>query len=222
MSAPTYEEILNQLGKTKLLAVSKTKSLQAIEQLYNKGQRDFGENRLQELQDKSQQCQFEDIRWHYIGQIQSKKIKHILSVKNLSAVHSIDSLKTLQQFFKHAKEFQGETLELYIQVNTSGEEQKAGVSEYSQLLELGKYFDSHAPTGFQLTGLMTMGNWRTDDLQADARRCFKQLKQWRDQLAADLCGKTLQLSMGMSQDYEIAVEVGSDIVRLGTILFGAR
>ena len=193
-----------ELGDTLLVAVSKNQSLQKIIELYNQGQRDFGENKIQEIFGKAQALP-NDIRWHMIGQVQRNKLSKLLSIPNLVAIHSVDRLALLEELIKSQV-----NCDLYLQVNTSGEKEKSGFKNFEQLE--GAYQLSHK--NVCIKGLMTIGAIRSEDFERDANLCFSKLKKMRDKL-----NPKLKLSMGMSQDYKIALKHGSTCVRIGSALF---
>ncbi len=197
-----------------LIAVSKTFPAEIVKQAYDAGLRIFGENRPQELRDKSQVLP-QDIQWHFIGHLQTNKIKYVLPVARL--IHSVDSLHLAQAL----SEFAGKknlTVPILLEVNTSGEQTKFGFKP-DEVLRAFEHID-RLPN-LQLHGLMTIGPL-TDDVQR-IRQSFRQLralqndlrKQWGEQ-------KTAILSMGMSGDFEIAIEEGSTHIRVGTAIFGKR
>lgn len=196
-----------------LLAVSKTKPSADIVALYNKGQRAFGENYLQEAVSKIREINIDDIEWHFIGHIQSNKTKEI--AENFHWAHGLESLK-------HAKRLNDQRLEklpplqVCIQVNITGEESKSGVS-VEQLDALAQQI-TDLPN-LTLRGLMTMPNPNTSNLEQKA--VFQQLRQCKEHLLTR--GVTLDtLSMGMSGDMGNAICEGSTMVRIGTALFGSR
>lgn len=203
--------------ETKLLIVSKTRSIEDIQLYYDLGQRDFGENRVQELAMKAnalkESCP--DIRWHMIGNLQSNKLNQLFVIPGLWAIHSVDSLELLEKMVKSEHKLKSE-VHLFFQVNTSHEEEKSGFESDSDLLGASKLISSSAK--LKLSGLMTMGTLRTEHFEAEATRCFKELNQLKGQLE-HACGLRLQTSMGMSQDYELAIEEKSHWIRLGTMMF---
>lgn len=211
-------QINNQLqGRTKLLAVSKTKPVELIKEAYEYGQRDFGENKVQDLFEKAQDLEsLAGLRWHFIGTLQSNKINKLLSVPGLYAIHSVDSLKLLNKLLK--KEIRGE-IRIYLQVNTSREDEKSGFESFEELEQAVKILTEQKV--WKLAGLMTIGSIRAQDFEKAAQESFGLLRDYKQRLERkyDL---DLELSMGMSQDFKIAMEFGSDWVRIGTQIFGAR
>lgn len=213
-----YLHVMTELkAPTKLLIVSKTRSVEEIEYFYSLGHRDFGENRVQELYDKSdllyEKCP--EIRWHMIGHLQSNKLNQLFKITNLVAIHSVDDGDLLEKIIKKDGDLH-HSLGLFLQVNTSMEQEKSGFEKIESLVESLTYFRN--AKNIQWQGLMTMGTLRTEDTQVEARRCFNELISWREKLAS-YAGKKLELSMGMSQDYKIATELHSDWIRLGTMMF---
>jgi pyridoxal phosphate enzyme (YggS family) len=212
-----YERIKAELDakSVTLVAVSKTKPVEDIRELYDMGHRDFGENYVQELTSKAAQLPA-DIRWHFIGHLQSNKVKYIAPFVQL--IHGVDSLRLLQEIDKQAGKHQ-RRIKCLLQVHIAEEETKFGfdVSDMAGLSEVLK-----TSAGFQsseISGLMGMASF-TDDMskvKGEFQRLkdlFDHLKQAHTQLST--------LSMGMSSDYNIAVEKGSTMVRIGSLLFGER
>lgn len=208
------KKILSELsGKAKLLAVTKTVTSDTIRELYSLGQRDFGENRVKDLEIKANELKdLTDIRWHFIGNLQRKKVKDLFSIPNLYAIHSIDSQKLIDELIKRQDELTHD-LKLFIQVNTSHEEQKSGFENINEITQALTTLSKSAK--LKAIGLMTMATIRTQDQEAEALRCFKDLNQLKE----DLGVQSLELSMGMSQDYQIALKVGTDWVRIGSLLY---
>lgn len=200
-----------------LLIVSKTRSIDEIKAYYQLGHRDFGENRVQELSEKAEALTNEcpEIRWHMIGHLQSNKINALYKVQNLHAIHSVHDEDLLDKLVK-AEDKLVHPIEIYLQYNTSKEEEKSGFESYQELKKSAGVTLSSKK--LKLTGLMTMGTLRTENFEGEARRCFKELCSIRNQLRKEI-NRPLLLSMGMSQDYQIALEEGSNWIRLGTVMF---
>jgi pyridoxal phosphate enzyme (YggS family) len=194
-----------------LVAVSKTKPAHDIMELYNQGQRVFGENYVDELVEKAQELP-KDIRWHFIGHLQSNKIKELLSVDNLECIQTVDSANLCGKLNKRLQE-KNKSLDIYTQVKISEEESKSGV-EPGELPHLLDYIDSQCP---QLTfkGLMTIGP--IGDLSI-----FKNMQKIKEELESKGRFENIELSMGMSGDYKEAIIEGATIVRIGSALFGER
>lgn len=199
-------------SQAQLLVVSKTRSADEIRALYQAGQRHFGENKVQELLEKdSALADLVDLKWHLIGHLQSNKVNKLKSISRLLAVHSVDSLSLLEKLIQTLPKSVG----YFLQVNTSGEDEKSGFESTQQIQEAMAYLKRQ---NLQAQGLMTMGTIRTEDVAGEARRCFKNLIEIRDSLQLQQESR-LQLSMGMSGDYLIARDMGSDWVRVGSKIF---
>ena len=196
-----------------LLAVTKNFPVLTLQEAYDHGLRQFGENRVQEALEKMGELPH-DIQWHLIGRLQSNKINKILG--KFVLVHSVDSLELAQAL---SQRLQGKQQEILLEVNTSGEASKAGV-EVSDAPQVAEKIASLP--GLRLKGLMTIGPLTEDKVQQ--RDAFKRLKGLFDQIQAKpFGGENFDvLSMGMSGDYEAAIEEGSTMVRIGTALFGPR
>jgi pyridoxal phosphate enzyme (YggS family) len=211
----------NELGNTQLIAVSKYSKLEDIELAYESGQLDFGESKVIDLKLKSDHFinnNFSDVRWHFIGHLQTNKVKDLLRVKNLFAIHSIDSVRLLKELLKNKTYFQGRELHLFFQVNTSHEEEKSGFEVYEELVQAIQLLQSEK-SPFVLLGLMTIGTMRTENFKEEAIRCFEDLNSINQKISNEFPINNLKLSMGMSQDYKIAVTHGSDYVRIGSAIF---
>lgn len=211
-------------GKAALITVSKTFPLSDVRAAYLAGARDFGENKVQDLLDKSQEWQRlypqDSIRWHFIGGLQSNKMRTLLKVPSLAAIHSLDSLKLLELF---AKESAGAAPKpaFFLQVNTSGEAQKGGFEDLSTLESAVKWLQENKLEK-QFWGLMTLGKIGGADYLKDARHSFESLKKMKQSLEKSFHLSPLKLSMGMSDDLSVALEVGTDFVRVGSKIFGSR
>ena len=202
-----------------LMAVSKTVEPERIKEAYAAGLRVFGENRVQEFEGKSAALsELKDAEWHLIGHLQSNKAKKAAEL--FHAIDSVDSLRLAERLNQAATEA-GKKLAVLIEIKVAEEESKAGVSldspELENLLRAAPQLES-----LQIRGLMTVPPF-TDDPQG-ARPYFRLLRDLRDQIAArKLPGIQMDaLSMGMSHDFEVAIEEGSTCVRVGTAIFGAR
>ena len=213
----SYLNLKNSLGKASLVAVSKTKTVDIIMELYDAGQRDFGENYVQELTDKYNTLP-KDINWHFIGHLQSNKVKYIAPFVHL--IHSVDSFKLLQEINKQGKK-NNLVVNCLLQIYIAQEETKFGLDE----TELDNIFGSSelkSLTNIKICGFMGMASF-TDD-QEKVRNEFRYLKTLFNSykhLSTTNCEVKI-LSMGMSADYAIAVEEGSNMVRIGSLLFGSR
>ncbi len=201
-----------------LVAVSKTKPIEAIKEKYELGHRIFGENRVQELVEKNEILP-KDIEWHMIGNLQRNKVKYIAPFINL--IHSVDSLKLLNEIQKEALKNQ-RVISILLQLKIASETTKAGLAaeEVREILE--KYLSGSFPN-VQIKGLMGMASFtdNTKVVRDEFRQLnilFKELQEWDN-----IDQKTFTIkSMGMSQDYQLAIEEGSNMVRIGSLLFGAR
>ncbi len=200
-----------------LLIVSKTRSVQEIQAYYDLGHRDFGENRVQELSEKADHFKntCPEIRWHMIGNLQSNKINQLFEIPNLWAIHSVDDKDLLKKMVK-AQGRLTHAVNIFLQYNTSKEEEKAGFEDYETLKLTASMIQNSSR--LILKGLMTMGTLRTENREAEARRCFKELQALTTKLSQDL-NLNLETSMGMSGDYKIALEESSKWIRLGTVMF---
>lgn len=202
-------------GEVQLLAVSKRHPAAAVTAAIAAGQRCFGENRVQELTAKAAELgAVEGLGWHLIGSLQTNKVRDLLRVPGLALVHSCDRAKLADALHRESAS-SGRTLDVLLQVNATGEEQKhgCGVAEAPALLE----HVQERCGALQVRGLMAMG-----PLAGAARPVFDQVRALRDELCAR-SGLSLEtLSLGMSGDLEDAIAAGSTMVRVGTALFGAR
>ena len=216
-----YISIIQELEEkgVKLVAVSKTKPVSDILELYNLGQRDFGENYVQELTGKYSRLP-QDIRWHFIGHLQSNKVKSIASFVHL--IHGIDSFKLLKEINKQAQK-NNRVIDCLLQVHIAQEETKFGFKEE----ELDELLHIHSKEleelkNIKVIGLMGMASFSNDINKV--RNEFAYLKSLFDKYAR-LQAPNFQLrtlSMGMSGDYKTAIGEGSTMVRIGSLLFGAR
>lgn len=211
-----YETIRKELdGKQiALVAVSKTKSHEEILELYNLGQRDFGENYVQELVDKADLLP-KDVRWHFIGHLQTNKVKSIAAFVQL--IQGVDSLKLLKELNKQAEK-ESRVIDCLLQVHIAQEETKFGLDE-KELNELISQFANESMKNVRIVGLMGMASF-TDDIEK-VRKEFQHLKRLFDRLTTQNSRLTT-LSMGMSSDYKVAIEEGGNMVRIGSLLFGER
>lgn len=220
-----YREIVTELaGKATLVAVSKTKPAEDIQALYDLGHRDFGENYVQELTQKHEQLP-KDIRWHFIGHLQSNKVKYIAPFVHL--IHGVDSYNLLKEINKQALK-NNRVIDCLLQVYIAKEETKFGLDE-NELDDLLQASPINQLTNIQITGLMGMASF-SDNMDI-VRSEFKYLKSLFDRYAQPQTypehsrrtnHKFQTLSMGMSADYKTALEEGSNMVRIGSLLFGER
>ncbi|GAA5922739.1 pyridoxal phosphate homeostasis protein [Sporobolomyces koalae] len=226
---------------TRLVAVSKVKPSSDILALYHHGVRHFGENYPQELESKAKELP-QDIAWHYIGTLQSNKCKMLAAIPNLYAIETLTSIKAANHLHSTLSTLsppRDTRLDVFLQVNTSGEASKSGLPPLSsssasdapsELVDVAKHILKECDT-LQLKGLMTIGSWDhstagPDEVNPD----FDTLRNTRRLLAQRLNAEghesvkeqALELSMGMSHDFEKAIEMGSTNVRVGSDIFGAR
>lgn len=217
------QENLNQVRAsladgTRLIAVSKTKPVEDLQAAYDAGQRLFGENKALEMRDKHAVLP-KDIEWHFIGHLQTNKIKYI--AEYVSLIHSIDSMTLLQAVDKEASKH-NRTIDCLLQFHIATEESKFGLdmAEAEALLQSAEYA---AMQHTRIVGVMGMATNTPDrDL---IRREFRTLRGYRDQLKECYFGGQdtfREISMGMSGDYDIAMEEGSTLVRVGSAIFGQR
>lgn len=209
-----YRKITSQIPSSVcLIAVSKTQPAQAIEILYRLGHRDFGENYVQELIEKQKTLEplgIKDIRWHLIGHLQTNKVKSLMGIVN--AIHSVDSLKLAQEISKRQQTLDpGKRLPIFLEINIDQEHSKSGMAA-ADTPRFAKEI-SQLP-GLQIEGLMCIPSPKDPSQNA-----FLELKNLSQQLGSLTQGK---LSMGMTQDYQSAIQCGSTHVRVGTALFGQR
>ena len=195
------------------VAVSKTKPIEDIEKIYNLGHKDFGENKVQELELKYNSLP-KDINWHMIGHLQTNKVKKVVPLASL--IHSVDSLKLLKTINKESKKINKIT-DCLIQINISNEDSKYGFSE-DQLDFLNKN-SLKEYQNIRVRGLMGMASFSNDKNIVEKE--FHFLKQIFNELKKELTDFDI-LSMGMSNDYKIALEAGSNMIRIGSKIFGRR
>ena len=213
------QEIRNHVpANVKLVCVSKFHPESAVLEAYEAGERIFGESRVQELLDKQPNLPA-DIHWHFIGHLQTNKIKYIVPFVDL--IHGVDSLKVLKEIDKQAEKA-GRVLSCLLQVHIAQEETKFGFSagELAEMLESDEFREMK---NVVISGLMGMAT--LTDNSSQIRQEFRKLKVLRDeikQLYFTLNNSFTELSMGMSDDYLIAIEEGSTMIRIGTSIFGVR
>ncbi len=206
------------VSNLQLVAVSKKKSFAEIEEAYSLGLHDFGENYVQELQEKMELNGGRlAIKWHYIGHLQSNKVKDV--VGQVELIHSIDRLKILKLCDEKAREL-GVQQKVLLQVNLIKEETKGGFSP-SELVELSQSFENYG--ALKICGLMFFPPQESEEVlrkfYKDAAELFSELKE---KLSANLSDHFNVLSMGTTHDYPIAIEEGSTLLRIGSAIFGER
>lgn len=199
-----------------LVAVSKTFMPEVIREAVQAGQLDFGENYVQELEQKRKTLNNPDIRWHFVGHLQSNKVRYI--VEHVHLVHSVDNGRVAEEIHRRAERAH-RAIDVLIEVHTTDEATKFGVAP-SKAIELVK--EISGLKGIKVQGLMTMGPFSDDP--SDSRPSFRALVDLKNKIRAEgIENVTMRhLSMGMSHDFEIAIEEGATIVRIGTALFGKR
>ena len=211
------EKLKSEIPKhVKLVAVSKTKPVEAIMEAYRTGHKVFGENKVQEMKEKYGQLP-DDIEWHFIGHLQTNKVKYIAPFVDL--IHSVDSLKVLKEIDKQAKKNNRQIKALF-QFHIAEEASKFGLNwEEAEILvrQLNDF------SNVKMVGVMGMATYTED--QNQIRREFRQLRSNFDKLKSKFFNNDddfKEISMGMSGDYGIAIEEGSTIIRIGSKIFGAR
>jgi pyridoxal phosphate enzyme (YggS family) len=209
--------LANLPNEVTLIAVSKTKSNDEILELYEAGHRDFGENYVQELVDKYNALP-KDIRWHFIGHLQTNKVKYIAQFVHL--IHSVDSLKLLKEINKQGEKF-NRKMACLIQSYVGNEETKFGLNE-NEVLSLVNSDELAHYSFIDLKGLMGMAS--NTDNESQILSEFHQLKSIFNSIQIKFKGKLNfeHLSMGMSDDYKLAISEGSNMIRVGSLLFGSR
>ncbi|SHL20453.1 hypothetical protein SAMN05444266_102434 [Chitinophaga jiangningensis] len=217
-----YKQVLAELVpyNARLVAVSKTKPVEDIEELYGQGQRIFGENYVQELVDKEGVLPH-DIEWHFIGHLQTNKVKYIAPF--VHTIHAVDSYKLLLEINKQALKH-NRTVNCLLQLHIAAEETKFGM-DTTELYTLLDTWQQEQPTfgGVRIAGLMAMAT-NTDD-QQQIRKEFQQVKTIFDTVKHKYFSEQdyfKERSTGMSADYHIALEEGSTMIRIGSLLFGER
>ena len=220
MNSKDYYQIKESLQEknVELVAISKTKPIEAIQEFYNLGQRVFGENRAREMQSKYEALP-KDIEWHMVGHMQTNKVKYIAPFVHL--IHSIDSLSLLEEVNKRARQ-NNRNIQVLLQIHIALEQHKFGfdLAEIKAILQSPSF---HNLKHIEVMGLMGMATFTDNEQQV--RKEFQYMKA---------CFKDIQtsffpevdsfntLSMGMSGDYKIAIEEGANMVRIGSLLFGHR
>ena len=200
-----------------LVCVSKFHPVEAIMQAYEVGERDFGESRVQELLPKYEALP-KDIRWHFIGHLQTNKVKQILPFVHM--IHSVDSIRLLEVINKEAEKI-GRRIKVLLEVHVAKEETKSGFTP-EEILSLNTQLSTL--NYIDICGLMGMAT-NTDD-ESEWRRCFRAIASLASQLITSspnhLITSSPEISMGMSDDYLVAIEEGSTMVRIGSTIFGSR
>jgi hypothetical protein len=217
--AANIEKIKQQLSqKIKLIAVSKTKPVETLMEAYHSGQKIFGENKVQELVGKFEQMP-KDIEWHMIGHLQSNKVKYI--VPFVALIHSVDSENILLEINKQAAKI-NKIQQVLLQISIADEETKFGFEE-AELLKLLEKYNKKEFAHIEIVGLMGMATFTDNEEQianefAGLKKLFNNLKSTYFSSQESFS----QLSMGMSSDYQIAIANGSNLIRVGSTIFGGR
>jgi len=207
------ENVNRDPNSVKLIAVSKSFGVEEIRLAMQAGQTEFGENKAQELVSKFDSIG-NQVSWHFIGHLQKNKVK--LAVTTADYIHSVDSLLLAEEIQKHAEKL-GKTRNILIQAKTSQEETKSGVTEKEEIKKIAKYCTQAA--NLNLIGLMTIAPL-TEDKNL-IRKSFSYLRKLKEELNAEDYNLK-ELSMGMTNDYEIAIEEGATMLRIGSAIFGER
>lgn len=208
---------LNSIGRNytdiKLIAVSKYNPLESISEAYRNNIINFGENRAQEFCDKAEKISF-DVTWHFLGHLQSNKVKSV--VEYADYIHSIDSIKLIFEINKRAENV-NKIQKILLEVKTSEEESKYGLTEESEIIDIVN--KAKELKNIEIVGLMTMAPFTDDKLIV--KNCFMQLRLLKEKINSQ--GYALkELSMGMTNDWEEALEEGSTMLRIGSAIFGDR
>ncbi len=200
-------------AEIKLIAVSKTQSIELIKETLSCGVIHFGENKAQELRDKAE-IFTGDFVWHFIGHLQSNKIKYV--IKAAEFIHSVDSIKLAEEINSKAEQV-GKKQKVLLEIKTSDEATKFGLESEKEIFETAGF--CLAQKNLELCGLMTMAAFT--DNEKIVRGCFSSLRETREKLNA--CGIAInELSMGMTNDFGWAIEEGATMIRIGTAIFGER
>jgi len=203
-------------GDVTLVAVSKTFGADKIEEALTAGQRDFGENYVQELEEKRSTIASPDVRWHFIGHLQSNKVKYVSPYVHL--IHSVDSEGLVEEINRRGEKI-GRVIDYLVEVHTTEEATKFGVKppDVVNLVEQAAGM-KHA----RVLGLMTMGPFTENP--DDSRPCFKLVAELKREIEArKIAGVSMKhLSMGMTHDFDVAIEEGATLLRIGTAIFGKR
>jgi PLP dependent protein len=201
-------------AEIKLIAVSKNFGAAEISSAFKEGIVDFGENKAQELNVKYDEIK-DNITWHFIGHLQRNKVR--FAVKAADYIHSVDSLLLASEINRLAAA-NNKVQKVLLQVKTSDEETKSGLSEESEIYDLVQYCREYS--NIELIGLMTIAPF-TDDM-TKVRNSFRYLREMRDEIISQGYSNVKELSMGMTLDYEIAIEEGATMLRIGSAIFGER
>ena len=196
-----------------LVAVSKNNNISSISEAYSAGILNFGENKAQELRDKSKLVK-ENVIWHFIGHLQTNKVKYIIDTAEY--IHSVDSVKLTEEINKRATGID-KIQKILIEINTSGENSKYGIKNLDELNNITNHY--LGLSNIELVGLMTMAPFTENE--NIIRESFIRLREYKEELNKQGLQLT-ELSMGMTNDYQIAIEEGTTMLRIGTAIFGKR
>lgn len=202
-------------GEITLIPVSKNHGIEKIKYFHRQGLGVFGENRVQELTEKDDQITEFPVKWHFIGHLQRNKVKYLMRMDNCIMVQSLDSWRLAREINKRARK-NNRAMPVLVEVNVSGDDNKYGIKPVDTLEFIKK---ASKLEWIEIKGLMTLAPY-LEDLEA-VRPYFRQLRELKDQ-AVNEGFELRELSMGMSNDFEVAIEEGATIVRIGTALFGQR
>ena len=200
-------------SEIRLIAVSKTQPVEIIKEAINAGLKDFGENKAQELRDKSELIKG-DFNWHFIGHLQPNKIKYV--IKTAEYIHAVDSKKLAEEINFKAVQI-NKKQNVLLEIKTSDEATKFGLDNQKDIFDTADF--CRQSSNLNLVGLMTMAPYTDNEKQI--RNCFIKLREMKDILNRN--GFDLyELSMGMTNDFNIAIEEGATLIRIGTAIFGVR
>ncbi len=206
-------EVNRDPSGVRLIAVSKNFGIEEINEAFKNGIKDFGENRAQELDIKFEKLE-EKVTWHFIGSLQRNKVRFV--VNSAEYIHSVDSLLLASEINKYAVK-KNKIQKILLQVKTSFEETKSGLTDYSEIKDLAFYCEDFK--NLDLIGLMTIAPL-TDDENL-IRKSFSRLRKIKERLNSESL-RIKELSMGMTSDFEIAIEEGATMLRIGSAIFGER
>jgi len=212
------ENVLNSVKKSnrdlsslRIIAISKTNPVKKIFEAINTGLTDFGENKALEFRDKSEIIK-QNVIWHFIGHLQTNKVKYIIN--KVDFIHSVESFKLAKEINKHARQI-NKIQNIFLEVNTSEEDSKFGLGNYDEIYELTSKCEELQ--NIKIIGLMTMASFTNNE--NILRSSFEKLRELRDKINNKYIF-IKELSMGMSNDYQIAIEEGATMLRIGTAIFG--
>ncbi len=200
-------------SEIRLIAVTKTQLIQTIKECLAVGIKDLGENKAQELKEKAAQVSGE-FNWHFIGHLQGNKVKYIID--SAEYIHSVDSIKLAEEINRKAGQI-GKKQKVLLEIKTSDEATKFGLESDAEIFEIAEHCAKSS--NLELKGLMTMAPYTEDPVVI--RKCFVKLRETKERINK-LGFNLTELSMGMTNDYEIAIEEGATMIRIGTAIFGER